>query len=162
MDNDHIRIREATPDDIPWLEGVVTHHFASPRVISRGRLHKVRDLPGLIAETDDDPVGLLLYREAGDDVEIVILISEIVRQGVASRLVEAMRQQAVSSGHHRLWLVTTNDNLEAIAFYRATGWQQTAVHRGAMHGARQLKPEIPEIGPSGLPIEDEIEFALEL
>jgi ribosomal protein S18 acetylase RimI-like enzyme len=59
-------------------------------------------------------------------------------------------------------LVTTNDNLPAIAFYRKLGWRQVAIHRGAIADARRLKPEIPEFGANGLPKEDEIEFDLTL
>ncbi len=157
-----IRVRRAVPEDLVWIEAVVSQHFASPEVVSRGRLHRVRDLPGLIAEFDGAPVGLLMYRDEGDSIEIVVLISQIVRRGVAGCLVEALRQQAASTACRRIWLVTTNDNLDAIAFYRATGWEQVAVHEGAMHIARKLKPLIPKIGPSGLAIEDEIEFAIEL
>jgi hypothetical protein len=59
-----------------------------------------------------------------------------------------------------LWLITTNDNRTALSFYRAIGWRQVAVHRGAMRESRRLKPEIPELAPDGTPIEDEIEFEL--
>jgi hypothetical protein len=61
-----------------------------------------------------------------------------------------------------MWLVTTNDNLAAIAFYRARGWRQAAVRRGAVSEARRLKPQIPAFGTNGLPKEDELEFELRL
>jgi uncharacterized membrane protein YedE/YeeE len=73
--------------------------------------------------------------------------------GVGARL-------AGSPGSTRLWLITTNDNAVAIAFYRAIGWHQAAIHRGAMRASRRLKPEIPELASDGTPIEDEIEFEL--
>jgi ribosomal protein S18 acetylase RimI-like enzyme len=160
--DDQIRIRKAQPGDLSWMEAVARRLFAAPRVASRGRLHYVRDLPGLIAELDGARAGLLLYHEGEHEVEIVVLVSEIKHRGIARGLVETLRRQAMSAGFRRLWLVTTNNNLEAIAFYRATGWQQVAVHRGAVKRSRLLKPEIPEIGPSRLPIEDEIEFAIDL
>jgi hypothetical protein len=52
--------------------------------------------------------------------------------------------------------------LEAIDFYRAVGWRQVAIHRGAAREARKLKPEIPEFDDRGVPIEDEIEFEYSL
>jgi hypothetical protein len=57
-----------------------------------------------------------------------------------------------------MWLVTTNNNADAIAFYQALGWQQVAVHAGAVDRARHLKPEIPALDERGRPIRDEIEF----
>ena len=82
--------------------------------------------------------------------------------GVATSLLAHAEQVARGTGCRRLWLVTTNDNLSAIAFYQARGWRQVAIHRGAVAEARRLKPEIPEFGTSGLPKEDEIEFELTL
>jgi GNAT superfamily N-acetyltransferase len=155
-------IRELTRADLPWVESVVSRHFASPRVVSRGRIHLARDLPGFVAEWKGLQSGLLLYRWAGEEIELVVLISERPRRGIAGRLVERLRQMAKTQGCRRLWLVTTNDNREAIAFYHATGWQQGAVHRGAARDARRLKPEIPEVSRDGIPIEDEIEFEIEL
>ena len=58
--------------------------------------------------------------------------------------------------------VTTNDNGPAILFYRAVGWELVAVHKGAIAESRRLKPEIPEVGLGGVPIEDELEFELRL
>lgn len=60
------------------------------------------------------------------------------------------------------WLVTTDNNLGAIAFYHAIGWRRVAVHAGAVAEARKLKPEIPEQDEHGRPIRDAIEFELQL
>jgi GNAT superfamily N-acetyltransferase len=162
MDDADVVVRAIQTRDASWVRDVVTKHFGSTRIVSRGRLHHSGDLPGLVAEVDSAPVGLLLYRTDEDAIEIVVLVSEVRRQGIARQLVSAMRERAASEGCRRLWLITTNDNLDAIAFYQTTGWVKTAVHKGAVRQARRLKPEIPEVGPSGIRIEDEIEFAFEL
>lgn len=159
---DDIRIRAAGAGDLPWIEATVARHFGSVDVVSRGRRHSPRDLDGLIAELGGVPAGCLLYRAEDSSIEIVVLVSEKPRRGIASRLVATLRRQAMSEGSRRLWLVTTNDNLDAIAFYRANGWRQVAIYKGAVEKSRRLKPEIPAVGPSGLPIEDEIEFSLDL
>jgi hypothetical protein len=63
-----------------------------------------------------------------------------------------------AQGCRRLWLITTNDDRPARAFYQAFGWRQCAIHRGAITAARRLKPQIPPTGHAGIPIEHEIEF----
>jgi len=69
---------------------------------------------------------------------------------------------AAASGHHRLWLVTTNDNLPAIGFYLRRGFHVVRVHEGAVDSDRRLKPQIPATNPdNGLPIRDLVEFALD-
>jgi GNAT superfamily N-acetyltransferase len=152
--------RELAIDDRPWAERLVSRRFASPRLVSRGVLHDSRSLPGLIAERDGMPVGILQYHVAGEQCEVVVLIAVHSRRGVGRFLLRAAEPIARSHGCRRLWLITTNDNWVALSFYRAIGWRQVAVHRGAVRESRRLKPEIPELAADGTPIEDEIEFEL--
>jgi len=152
--------RELAIGDHPWAERLVSRHFGSSRIVSRGALHDSRSLPGLIAESDGTPVGLLQYHLAGEQCEVVVLIAVPSRRGVGRFLLRAAEPIARSHGCRRLWLITTNDNRTALSFYRAIGWRQVAVHRGAMRESRRLKPEIPELAADGTPIEDEIEFGL--
>jgi ribosomal protein S18 acetylase RimI-like enzyme len=57
----------------------------------------------------------------------------------------------------RLWLVTTNDNLDALRFYQRRGFRITEVRPGASDEARRaLKPSMSEVGNFGIPIRDEI------
>ncbi|MCL4367838.1 MAG: GNAT family N-acetyltransferase, partial [Actinobacteria bacterium] len=107
------------------------------------------------------PSGLLFYRVEGDECELVVLITERSRQGIGGALVEALYGTARGKGCVRLWLVTTNDNEAAQAFYEALGWRRVAIHRGAVRQARTLKPEIPEYDQHGNPIEDEYEYEYE-
>jgi GNAT superfamily N-acetyltransferase len=155
-----MEIRELNPSDLPWAESIIAEHFGSPRVVSRGVLHYPRLLPGLIAELDSKPIGLLQYRWHGKQCEIVILISILRRRGVGRALLKAAEARARRAGCERLWLVTTNNNQQALEFYKAVGWKQVAVHRGAVGEARKLKPEIPSVDERGIAIEDEIEFEL--
>jgi 2-oxo-4-hydroxy-4-carboxy-5-ureidoimidazoline decarboxylase len=82
--------------------------------------------------------------------------------GAGSALLEVARQVAAASGHRRLWLVTTSDNLDAIRFYLRRGLHVAAVHPDAVAADRRLKPEIPLVNPdNGLPIRDLVEFAVD-
>lgn len=155
-----MEIRKLNPSDTPWVESVVAEHFGSPMVVSRGVLHDSRKLPGLVAEVDAKPVGLVQYRWHGNHGEVVVLISTTPRKGIGRELLKAAEAVARNAGCHRLWLITTNNNRQALQFYEAVGWKQVAVHHGAMREARRLKPEIPLFDEHGTPIEDEIEFEL--
>ena len=121
-------------------------------------LHDTRGLPGMVVVDHGERIGLLQYRRAADQLEIAVLIACRPRQGVGRRLLEAAKDVARAQACRRLWLITTNDNQPALAFYRAVGWRQCAIHRGAVTAARRLKPEIPLTGHAGVPIEDEIEW----
>ncbi len=151
-------IRELTSEDIPWIEAIVTKYFGSPHVVSRHILHDVRTLPGLIAESGEERVGLLQYDVQGGQCEIVILIAVPQRQGIGRRLLSAAQELACDRRLKRVWLMTTNNNRAALAFYAAVGGRMVAAHKGAVREARELKPDIPAFDEQGVPIEDEIEF----
>jgi ribosomal protein S18 acetylase RimI-like enzyme len=103
-------------------------------------------------------IGLLQYRRAADQLEIVVLIACRPRQGGGRRLLEAATEVARVQTCRRRWMIVTNDRRSARAFYKAVGWHECAIHRGAVDEARPLKPSIPLMGRTGEPIEDEIEF----
>jgi len=154
----NLEIRKLTSSDILWVESVVAEHFGSPEVVSRGILHDSRALPGFVAEVQSEPAGLLQYRMVDNQCEVVNLISLIPRQGIGRELLKTMESVARQAGCQRLWLITTNNNRRAIAFYQAVGWRQVAVHRGAVRESRKIKPQIPLYDEEGVAIEDEIEF----
>jgi GNAT superfamily N-acetyltransferase len=115
----------------------------------------------LVAETSDGAVGLLTYIVDGEACEVLTL--HAVRQwaGAGSALIAAVRAVAAEQGCRRLWLVTTNDNVDALRFYQRRGFRLAAVRPGLVDEARRtLKPEIPETGAYGIPLRDEIELEI--
>jgi hypothetical protein len=70
----------------------------------------------------------------------------------------AGRFLGMASGR-RVWLVTTNDNLDAPRFYQRRGFVISEFRRGALDNARRtLKPQIASVGDYGIPIRDELEL----
>lgn len=152
-------IRELREDDRDWARGLLRERWGSERVVSRGRVHEPAGLAGFVAEWDGARVGLVTYRLAEGECEIVTLDSLVERHGVGTALIGAVRAAAAAAGARRLWLITTNDNEPAIRFYRSRGFEIVAVHEGAVDEARRRwKPEIPERGMGGEPIRDEVEM----
>lgn len=159
---DPLEIRSLESSDREWSDALVARHFGSPHIVSRDRLHDASALPGLVALHQGCPVGLLLHRVEGHECELVALVSERPREGIATSLVRALVDRLRESGCIRAWLVTTNDNSAAQSFYESLGWRLAAVHRGAVTRARDLKPEIPPFGENGVAIEDELEYELDV
>jgi ribosomal protein S18 acetylase RimI-like enzyme len=153
-----IRIRDRRAEDDVWVREALSSAWGSCLVVSRGQGHQAHELPGLIAEADGQPVGFLTYRIADDEIEVVTLQAFRRRAGVGRTLLDAACRHARERDCRRVWLITTNDNAVAIEFYRRVGMRLVAVHRGAVAQSRRLKPQIPLVGASGVPIEDEWEF----
>ena len=93
-----------------------------------------------------------------EQCEVLTLHASQRWHGAGTALIEAVEQLAARRGCARLWVITTNDNIDALRFYQRRGFQLAAVHRGAVDDSRRLKPEIPVTGAYGIPLRDEIEL----
>jgi ribosomal protein S18 acetylase RimI-like enzyme len=162
MERTEIAVREIEPSDRDWVRSFLSEHFGSTRVVSRNVVHQADDLPGFIALYHGEPSAVLTYCVMNAELEVVSLHAAVAGRGLGSHLLASARQRARDLRCRRLWLITTNDNEPAIAFYKRWGMHLAAVHRGAIAESRKLKPEISLFGVGGRPIEDEIEFELVL
>jgi ribosomal protein S18 acetylase RimI-like enzyme len=160
MEHTEIAVREIEPSDRGWVRSFLGEHFGSTIVVSRNVVHQADALPGFIALYHGEPTGLLTYCVMNGELEVVSLHAAIAGRGLGSQLLVSALERARSLRCRRLWLITTNDNEPAIAFYTRRGMHLAAVHRGAIAESRKLKPGISRFGIGGRPIEDEIEFEL--
>ena len=157
-----IEIHQRDANDDEWVENILKKYWYSTRIISKGVIHEADKLPGFIAQHDNVRVGLVLYEMVRDECEIVSLNSLTELTGVGSLLVDAVKTTATEAHCRRVWLVTTNDNMQALRFYQRKGFVLSALHLNAVHESRKLKPEIPVAGQDGIPIRDEIELEIPL
>lgn len=154
-----MKIRPIVDDDRVWLAEIISAAFSSVRLVSND--HLIEDaslLEGFAAEIDGRSIGCALVNEVDGDTELVALISTYRGAGVGTALLDAVVERAKQEGWKRLWLVTSNDNTEAIRVYQRAGWEWTEFRRDSIKNARALKPEIPELGNHGIPIRHEIHF----
>ncbi len=121
-------------------------------------------LDGYAAWDGDRLVGIATYANDGDRAELAALVVVADRQGrgIGGRLVDVVASGARRRGAGALWLVTTNDNLDALRLYQRHGFRLSALHAGAVDRARAIKPTIPLLGRDGIPIHDELILVLPL
>jgi len=155
-----ITIQPLNIADREWVSQFMLEHWGSNKVVSRGVVYYPQNLPGFVAMYDGEKVGLVTYNIVDERCEIVTLNSTHPTSGVGTDLIEAVRDIAINSGCKRLWLITTNDNMNALRFYQKRGFVLVAVHRNALEVSRRLKPEISLIGNDGIPLRDEIELEM--
>jgi len=157
-----LKIRAITEKDREWIRSLLNERWGSPDIVTRGRVHHADKLPGFIAYVEEQPKGLITYQIENEDCEIVSLDSLVSGRGIGSALIKPVIDLARSKNCNRLWLITTNDNTNALRFYQKFGFELVAVHRGAIKESRKLKPEIPEKGYDNIPIRDEIELEMKI
>jgi GNAT superfamily N-acetyltransferase len=156
----NLTILPINTDDREWVSKFIFEQWGSNKVISHGKIYFPQKLPGFKAMQDSESVGLVTYNIVDESCEIVTLNSTHLSLGVGTALIEAVKDIARKSGWRRLWLITTNDNLNALRFYQKRGFVLVAVHRNALELSRTLKSEIPMIGDDGIPLRDEIELEM--
>jgi len=130
-----IDVRHADQDDQPAVDAFLGNHNAL-RVARLGEVLDASRWPALIAKEDGPRF-----------------------HGTGTVLVAALDRIAVEHGWRRLWLFTTNDNVDALRIYQRRGFRFESVHVGAVDDSRRrLKSEIPEVGERGIRIHDELEL----
>ena len=164
-------IRPLERADREWVAHFLDERWGTTQIVSRGKAVYGHLLPGFMAERsmnaeDEAPneevvaenIGLITVHIGEKECEITTLDSLDESMGVGSALVEAVEEWAREAGMKRLWLITTNDNLDALKFWQKRGYELVSVHRNAIAEARRIKPQIPITGLNGITIRDEIEL----
>jgi N-acetylglutamate synthase-like GNAT family acetyltransferase len=155
--------RPATPADRDAIDAL--HHaiWGSSAVVGRDRVFDLRLLPTLVAERPDGSiVGALCYQETADALEVVSIGAVPPTRGAGTVLLDAAVTRARQARLRRVWLITTNDNLDALRFYQRRGMRIVHVDPGAVDRARRLKPGIPPVGAYGIPLRDELTLELRI
>jgi ribosomal protein S18 acetylase RimI-like enzyme len=113
-------------------------------------------LPGFVCKNNGKIIGLITYDIENNECEIVTLDSKINNIGLGTKLINKVIAKAKDQGCKRVWLITTNDNSNAIRFYQKRGFEWVGFYKDAMLESRKIKPEIPEYGNDKIPLKHEI------
>jgi len=155
-------VRSIQASDRNWVEPFVKSHWGSGIVVAKGRVIRPAELDGFAAFKGKNPVGLLTYSIEGPDCEIVTIDSTSEGEGIGTALIDAVKGRAKVKRCGRLWLITTNDNLNALGFYQKRGFRLIALYPNAIDASRRLKPQISMKAANGIPISDELELEISL
>ncbi|MEC1550066.1 GNAT family N-acetyltransferase [Bacillus rugosus] len=135
-------------------------HWGSPEMVISSGIFRCDELDGYAAvDGSGEIIGYITYVIHGKDCEIISLDSIIEKKGVGTALLHQVEETAKHAHCHQIKLITTNDNVHAMAFYQKRGYQFAALFPNAVEKARRLKPEIPEKADNGILIRDEILFS---
>lgn len=128
----------------------------------RGEAVDMAELPGFVWLQEGRILGLVTYRMLNGGCEIMSLDSLRENQGIGSALIAQVVSTARDAGCAAVTLITSNDNIRALAFYQKRGFDMAAFYRDSVAAARIIKPDIPLIGDHGIPLRHEIEFEMKL
>ena len=153
-----MQVRPLNQSNHKWAMDLIKEVWISTKIISKGKVHDTNELPGIIAIHKNNRVGLIIYNLIGDECEIVSLNSLKENIGIGTTLLKEIERISTFKGCKRLWVITTNDNIDALRFYQKKSFKIVAIHLDALEQSRRLKPEIPFLGSNDIEIRDEIEL----
>src|SRR4030095_1509702 len=157
-----MNIRRLTSEDLPRLRQFWIEHWSGEIMITRGNIYRPEDLEVFVVEDDAEWIGLLTFIIKENEMEVTSLDSLRTGQGIGSRLLNSAIEEARSSDCRRIFLITTNDNLNALGFYQKRGFELVTIYRGDVNESRKMKPSISLIGENDIPLRDEIELEMVL
>lgn len=155
-----ISVRQLTVDDLPRLREFWKENWGDEFVVAHGVIYYPDTLDGFIALDGNEWIGEITYAFLENECEIVSLDSARQGMGVGTMLIHNVVEEARKKDCRRIFLITTNDNLNALGFYQKRGFELVAVHRGALDKSRKIKPGIPLMGANNIPLRDEIELEM--
>src|ERR1035437_8248199 len=123
-----IKIRRIQPNDRPWIQNFWLEHWGGDFMVTKGKKHHLNQLEGLIAEVDGDRRGLLVYETVLSELDIITHDSLLKNKGVGSALVSGVVDLAKAETLKRVWLMTSNDNLNALKFWQKRGFRLFKVY----------------------------------
>jgi len=150
---------EKTRNDDKAVSDII-NVWGSDILVTRGNIYKASDLDGVLVYENGKIIGLGLYK-IKNDCEIVLLETFTQNKGIGSKIIEKIKEIAKAKNCKRVWLITSNENINAIKFYQKRGFHISNIYLNAMEEARKIKPEIPKIA-NGIEIRDEIEFEISI
>lgn len=154
--------RQKIPADDAWITEAATRLWGSVEIISKEHTYNILKLPNVVGVRGGKTLGFASYAKEGAECEIVALYAGEEKQGLGTALIERVKEAAKKDGCHRLWLMTTNDNTNALRFYQKRGFVISEVRTNMIEESRKRKQPIPLFGNDGIPIRDEIELGIPL
>ena len=153
-----VDVRGLQPTDLQAASDLLDRELGGRHQARLGTFHDVLEFPGVGAWDAQQLVGVATYDVQGETAELAaIAVSDGHRlRGIGTQLIDAVVTAVRATGARDVWLVTTNDNIDALRLYQRRGFRLSELHAGAVDRARALKPAIPPEGRYGIPIRDEL------
>jgi GNAT superfamily N-acetyltransferase len=155
-----IELRPLAPADEAAAEALLDATMAGRHQSRLGEMHDVLAFDSLGAWDGPRLVAVATWSPpdtAGrSELAVLAVTDDRQGQGLGALLVDAVAMAALEAGATTQWLVTTNDNLDALRLYQRHGYHLAQLHPGAINEARRHKPAIPALGDYGIPLRDEL------
>ena len=158
LHNKALKIRPAASADNKWLEELMNRDWGGLPLVIRGKKFYPSQLDGIIAENENGIAGFLFYEVRDKDCEIIVFEVFDKFKGTGTSILDNLKEVAKDKKCQRIYLMTTNDHLDALRFYQKRGFHICGIHIDSVKNSIKIKPTIGMIGDHDIPVRDEIDF----
>ncbi len=155
------KIHQAFCEDTQHLEELVKLFWGDPLQLMFDQHITVTDHPAIVAERDKKIIGFIYYTLFQKNAVLIVALGVLPEYhgcGIGNALVAQVEKFAREQKRQRLLVVTTNDNLPALAFYQRAGFQLFEVAPDTV--AEKLGGI--QLGVANIPIRDELRLQKQL
>lgn len=148
-------IHQASCDDVGTIAELVQLFWGDPEQHMFDTVYRVVEQPAIVAEADSKIVGFIAFTDYDEKSVLIVALGILPNYhgcGIGKQLVENVEAYAISQKKHQLLVVTSNDNLPALAFYQQQGFQLYEVAPNVI--AQKLGGV--QLGIANIPIRDEL------
>ncbi len=154
-------IREKTDEDIKIVEERLMEEHGSKVMITPAKEYQdLSLLGGFLAFEENKLIGQILLNYENDECEIVELHTKIQGVGVGTELIKKSIEEAKGNNCKRIWVSTSNDNIDALKFYQKRMFFMCKIHENHLDKVRAKYPNIPKYGDYGIFLKDQIELEM--
>lgn len=157
-----VKIECITEENRKLLIPFIKENWHDIMMVIKGEQVDISEEDGFCILDGQNVEAVVTYRMKNNICEITLLHTAKQQCGIGTRLVQEVIKAAREKGADTITVVTTNDNIGAIAFYQKIGFDMEMLYRNSMDYVRKLKPTVPAIGDNNIPLRHEIEFAMHL
>ena len=154
------RITPVTKDDSVWIKNFMTCNWGGEPLVIRSKKFFPSELPGLLVRDGENILGFLFYIIENAECEIIVFEIFEKFHGIGTAVLNELIQLAKAHRCQRIFLMTTNDNLDALRFYQRRGFHICRIHIDSITQSRKLKPTIGLVGDYNIPLRDEIDLEM--
>lgn len=129
-------IRDVVEKDLPEIGEIAKKAFDDYSVEDYLKMSKDPNYNFVVAESAGSILGFLMYLKIDDELEIIKIATDekFKRQGVATKLIESMRDFGLKFNHSGIILEVNEINESARKLYEKAGFKQIHVRKKYYHG----------------------------
>jgi GNAT superfamily N-acetyltransferase len=150
------------PVDQEYIRSQWSREWGIP-VVSTRRSYVPEEVQGLAWRDEWGEIqALITWHIDGDEAEFVTVDAYQQGRHIGGRLLDGAEAELRKCGVRLARIVTTNDNLRAVAFYVRRGYRLMTIELDGVERVRKQKPDVPLIGNENIPLRDMYELEKEL